>query len=284
MSNDVYEKKMLMKKTVIVISFVFCMLVGATAQPALAQSQSITIPAGTEISIRTTTGINSKKADKSTDYQVSMDDPITVDGVVVVPANANAWLRVTEVNNPRFGRSSMSTALVAVAGTTGERVELTTGNVDSKAGSQAKRTLVGAGAGAGAGAVIGALGGGALGAGIGAAAGAATGAAIGRLTGNNDGVTIPSETRYTYRLTQPVAINYQGPPSVQGQITPPPQPSGAAGPGAQGNVSIQLGQTRDQVISMLGQPDRKAVVGTKEIYFYKDMKVTLQDGAVSDVQ
>jgi hypothetical protein len=272
-----------MKKTMLVISCQFCLLAAAIAQPASAQSQNVTIPAGTEISIRTTTAINSKKADKSTDYQVSTDDPIMVDGAVVVPANTNAWVRVTEINNPRLGRASMSTVLVAVAGANGERVELTTGNVDSKAGSRAKRTLAGAGAGAGAGALIGALGGGALGAGIGAAAGAATGAAIGRLTGN-EGVTIPSETRYSYHLTESVKINYQGQPPVQTQVTPPQPPGGTTGPGSQGNVNIQVGQTREQVISMLGQPDRKAVVGTKEIYFYKDMKVTLQDGGVTDVQ
>jgi len=272
-----------MKKTMFVISCQFCLLAAAIAQPASAQPQGITIPAGTEISIRTTTAINSRKADKSTEYAVSMDDPITIDGVVVVPARANAWLRVTEINNPRFGRASMSLTLVAVAGATGERVEVTTGNVDSKDGSHAKRTLVGAGVGAGAGAAIGSVGG-VLGAGIGAAAGAATGAAIGRLTGNNEGLTIPSETRYTYRLTQPVTINYQGTPAVQTKTSPPEQPADAPGPPSPVSINIQPGQTRDQVISMLGQPDRKAVVGAKEIYFYKDMKVTFQDGAVSDVQ
>jgi hypothetical protein len=49
-------------------------------------------------------------------------------------------------------------------------------------------------------------------------------------------------------------------------------------------VSIELGQTADQVVALLGQPDRKATLGPKEIYFYKDMKVTLQNGRVSDVQ
>jgi hypothetical protein len=55
-------------------------------------------------------------------------------------------------------------------------------------------------------------------------------------------------------------------------------------PTAQESVNIQLGQTPDQVISMLGQPERKAAVGPKEIYFYKDMKITFQNGTVWDVQ
>jgi len=53
---------------------------------------------------------------------------------------------------------------------------------------------------------------------------------------------------------------------------------------AQGPVNIQLGQTVDQVITVLGQPERKATVGPKEIYFYKDMKITFQNGTVADVQ
>ncbi len=94
-----------MKKSMLVISSQLCLLTAAIVQPVSAQLQTITVPAGTEISIRTTTAINSKKADKSTDYPVSMDDPIAVGGVIVVPANANAWVRVTETNNPRLGRA-----------------------------------------------------------------------------------------------------------------------------------------------------------------------------------
>ena len=48
--------------------------------------------------------------------------------------------------------------------------------------------------------------------------------------------------------------------------------------------TIALGQSKDEVATVLGQPDRVAKVGNKEIWFYKDMKVTLLDGKVSDVQ
>jgi len=65
---------------------------------------------------------------------------------------------------------------------------------------------------------------------------------------------------------------------------PPPAQQISAAPPAQVPVNIQLGQTTDQVVSMLGQPDRKATLGPREIYFYKDMKITFQNGAVSDVQ
>jgi hypothetical protein len=60
--------------------------------------------------------------------------------------------------------------------------------------------------------------------------------------------------------------------------TPPPPPSDAPSP------TIALGQTKDQVTAALGQPTRTAKVGVKEIFFYKDQKVTFTNGKVSDVE
>jgi len=56
---------------------------------------------------------------------------------------------------------------------------------------------------------------------------------------------------------------------------PPPQPE---------PVRIGLGQTTDQVVANLGQPDKVVDLGGKKIYIYKDLKITFVDGRVSDVQ
>jgi len=50
------------------------------------QPQSITLPVGTEIAISTIDRIDSKTADKNKEYAASLDDPVIVDGVEVVPA------------------------------------------------------------------------------------------------------------------------------------------------------------------------------------------------------
>ena len=169
------------------------------------QSQVITIPAGTEIAVRTIERIDSKKADLSREYAGSLDDPIVVNGVEIAPANANAVLKVIEAQGPGLGhRASLSTALVAVV-IHGERVRVETGKVDSKAGAQAKRTLAGTAVGAGTGAAIGAAAGGGAGAAVGAGVGAAAGAIAGKLSGK--GVEIAPETRFTYTLTRPVTIH-----------------------------------------------------------------------------
>jgi hypothetical protein len=64
-------------------------------------------------------------------------------------------------------------------------------------------------------------------------------------------------------------------------IAPPPPP--ADEPPAPPKT-IDLGQTKDQVTSSFGQPLRIAKVGNKEIFFYKDLKVTFVGGKVTDVQ
>ena len=66
--------------------------------------------------------------------------------------------------------------------------------------------------------------------------------------------------------------NNQGGGAGQGQA-PPPEPQ-----------QIEKGQTPDQVKAALGQPDKIVTIGPKQIYVYKDLKVTFLNGKVSDVE
>ncbi len=66
-------------------------------------------------------------------------------------------------------------------------------------------------------------------------------------------------------------------PAAQQQAPAPEQP--AAEP-----ASIDKGMTTDQVQAALGKPDKVVNLGTKQIYVYKDLKVTFVNGKVSDVQ
>jgi hypothetical protein len=47
---------------------------------------------------------------------------------------------------------------------------------------------------------------------------------------------------------------------------------------------IEKGQTPDQVKASLGTPEKIVSLGAKQIYVYKDLKVTFVNGKVSDVQ
>jgi len=48
--------------------------------------------------------------------------------------------------------------------------------------------------------------------------------------------------------------------------------------------TIDKGQTEDQVVGILGKPDKIVNLGAKKLYIYKDMKITFIGGKVSDVQ
>ena len=67
-------------------------------------------------------------------------------------------------------------------------------------------------------------------------------------------------------------------PAPMAMIAPPPPPSDAPPP------TIAIGQTKDQVTAGFGQPVRIAKLGAKEIFYYKDMKVTFTNGKVSNVE
>ncbi len=286
-----------MKKTLPLIFSQTCLLLSPLlafpqAPPTPADTQSITLPVGTPIAISTIDRIDSKTADLTREYAATLDDPVVVDGVTVIPARTNGFLRVTDVKNPKFKRASLSLSLIAVM-VNGQRVDVSTDKVDSQAGSKAKRTAIGAAAGGAAGAGIGALAGGGAGAAIGAGIGGVAGATAGMLSGKP--VEIAPETRFTYRLKQPVVINNQSttqiapaspaqqalsdaaPPPIAPPAPPADQPPASSQP-------ITPGQTADQVVGILGQPQSTAKIGGKEIYVYKDLKVTFTDGKVTDVQ
>lgn len=49
-------------------------------------------------------------------------------------------------------------------------------------------------------------------------------------------------------------------------------------------ATIQMGMTTDQVQSTLGTPEKIVNLGAKQIYVYKDLKITFLNGKVADVQ
>jgi hypothetical protein len=69
---------------------------------------------------------------------------------------------------------------------------------------------------------------------------------------------------------QPAADTNQQPAAE----APPPAPPATVG----------IGQTTDEVIAILGQPEKILNLGTKQIYVYKDLKVTFVKGKVTDAQ
>lgn len=65
----------------------------------------------------------------------------------------------------------------------------------------------------------------------------------------------------------------------QDQQQAPAQPAPAPAP-----ANIVLGMALNDVTTALGQPEKMVNLGKKQIYVYKDLKITFVDGKVTDVQ
>ncbi len=166
----------------------------------------ITIPAGTRISVRTIDSIDSAKNHVGDRFQASLEQPIWVDGNMVVPKGADVYgrLEASKETGTFTGRSELKLELTGIV-VHGQTVPLVTGEYEvsgkSKGESTAKRTVGGAAIGS----IIGAIAGGGKGAAIGAGTGAGVGAGSEIIT-KGDQVKIPSETLLDFTLQQSATI------------------------------------------------------------------------------
>ncbi len=173
-------------------------------------SSSVTIAAGTRISVRTIDSIDSTKNRVGYRFQASLEEPLSVDGNVVVPKGADVYGRLegSKETGTFTGRSELKLELTGIV-VHGQTVPLVTGEYEvsgkSKGESTAKRTVGGAAIGS----IIGVLAGGGKGAAIGAGTGAGVGAASEIIT-KGDQVKIPSETLLDFTLQQSVTIPKHG--------------------------------------------------------------------------
>lgn len=168
---------------------------------------TVTIPAGTRISVRTIDGIDSTKNHPGDRFQASLEEPLSVDGLVVAPKGADVYGRLAESKKSGTftGKSELQLELTGVV-VNGQTVPVVTGEYElkgkSRGSSTAKRTIGGAAVGG----IIGAIAGGGKGAGIGAAVGGGAGAGSEIIT-KGDEVKVPSETLLEFTLQQEVTIS-----------------------------------------------------------------------------
>ncbi len=166
----------------------------------------LVIPAGTHIVIRLAGGLTSKTANPGDTFTGSLARPVTVGGVVAIPAGAGVTGKVVSAKSPgKFkGEGVLSITLTAVniGGTT---VAVKTHTYTQVVKGKGKRTAVAVGGGTGAGALIGGIAGGGKGALIGGLVGAGAGTAGAGLTGNKE-VEIPAESAVTFKLAHSIKV------------------------------------------------------------------------------
>jgi hypothetical protein len=84
-------------------------------------------------------------------------------------------------------------------------------------------------------------------------------------------------------IEEVITAESDAPEAAPADNAAPPQQQAAPQPSAPPKT-IALGQTTDQVVAILGQPQKIVNLGAKQMYFYPDMKVIFTNGKVTDVQ
>lgn len=172
--------------------------------------QTLTLPAATVISIRTSQYLSSDQNRPGDSFSAELQQPLVVDGWVVARRGQTVLGRV--VIAQKAGRikgvSQLGVELSQLVLVDGQQMPIRTQLMQTSGGTSQGRDAQAVGTATGVGAIIGAAAHGGEGAGIGAAAGAGAGLAGVLLTRGRPTV-IPPETLLTFQLEFPVTFTTQ---------------------------------------------------------------------------
>ena len=172
--------------------------------PAPAE-MGVTVPAGMLITVRTIDSIDADVTGAGERFRASIDDPVVVDGQVVIPRGADATIQVIRVEQAGRVAGSDEVALKLFDVTVeGQIHEIASNYAEVKTRGKGKQTAKTMAVTTGIGAALGAIIGGGKGAAIGAGAGAGTGIAVSAARGKK--LRIPSETRLDFELRSPLPL------------------------------------------------------------------------------
>jgi hypothetical protein len=195
---------------------------GTSGEPTLAQRpkssaaaatrtgrETVVIPSGTEVSVRTNQDIDSGSASVGQKFEGMVANDVSgSSGEVEIPKGSNAELVIREVNAGGITKAPEMALDLSSVEVHGKRYLVNTSTIQQQGTGNLganKRTAEMVGGGAVLGTLIGAIAGGGKGAAIGAAAGGATGAGAQVLTRGKE-VKVPAETILQFKLTQPLRL------------------------------------------------------------------------------
>jgi hypothetical protein len=178
-----------------------------SAPPAPAEPRRVMLPAGTELSVRLSHSLSTERNLGGDTFYANLDHPIIIDDMVIAKKGARVEGRVLDVQ--RAGRvkglSELSIELVRLDAADGQTLGVVTSKVHRQGDESKKEDAKKVGIAAGIGALVGAIAGGGKGAAIGAGVGAGAGGGAVAAT-RGEPVEIPSETRLTFRLLDPIGV------------------------------------------------------------------------------
>jgi BON domain len=178
----------------------------APAAPAPTPMPKVTIPSGTQLSIRLTEELSSEKAQVGDVFHGSISAPITIDDQTVIPTTADVEGRVVDVKSAgRFaGKSDLVLQLTRLK-MNGKSYNIQTDQWTKEGSSRGKATAAKVGGGAAVGAILGGIFGGGKGAAIGATAGAGAGTGVSAATKGQQ-IVLKPEAVISFTLESPLTV------------------------------------------------------------------------------
>ena len=161
-----------------------------------------TVPAGTRITVRTDSQINSASARVGQSFHANLVKDLVVNGKTIAKAGAPAKGKVTyaKPSGRLHAPGEVTIRLTSIQLTDGKTLAVSTSGFHAKGKSHTKSNVTKIGGGAAAGALIGGLAGSGKGALIGTAVGAGAGTGVAAATGKEEAL-IHAETAITFTTT-----------------------------------------------------------------------------------
>lgn len=181
----------------------------AQVPPPPPPPKKITIPAGTQVTVRLNGPLDTERNQVGDTFHATLGAPIVVDSETAIPSGADVVGRVVDVKSAgRFAGNSVLTLELNSLSVNGKTYNLQTNQWTRQGKGEGKNTAVKAGGGAALGAIIGGLAGGGKGAAIGsvAGAGAGTGAAA---TKKGEQIKLAPEATLSFLLVDTVTVTQQ---------------------------------------------------------------------------
>ncbi len=178
-----------------------------TAPPPPRQPKTVTLTAGTPITVRINEKISTNTNYSGDTFTATLDQPLVIDGFVIADRGSRVIGKVLKAEKAGRvkGLADLSLALTQIHTTDGQTVAIQTAPWDKEGPTSKKKDGAEIAGGAALGAIIGALAGGGKGAAIGAGAGGAAGTGA-VLTTRGKPAEIAAETRVTFSLNNDVPI------------------------------------------------------------------------------
>ena len=165
------------------------------------------IPSGTVLTIRMVDSVDSERDRVGQTFNASLDEPVLdPSGRTLVPRGADVVVKLVDdqQSGKIEGRTVLTLDIVSLR-VDGREIDVDTTAITQESGSRTGKSAKVIGGTAVLGAIIGGIAGGGKGAAIGLGAGAGAGTAV-QVATKGQRVRVPSETRLTFTLQQPVRL------------------------------------------------------------------------------